>query len=278
MSQRLIVASNVEIEAYGKDTHTIEIIPKGWIKAIHISLNTAITVSAGSVVANTSPKSIKVWYNGKLIIHIDGASEVDDKESGGPALLRFIHLMEAGVAMTDDFWTILFKSALPPGDVILQIVNQSAEQIGANGSGTVTAGDYNVEVEYLIKGKKGGSIPIWKTGVFNDLDNIGLLPHALPAFTKPIRLLAFTTQDSGARESDSYDSLEIVYNGQTLWEGKLTKLTNEMQQVGGVATTTGFHFKAFPQGLISNGSNVVLNFVCISAGTRSSVEWMVICY
>lgn len=278
MSQRLIVASNIPIEAYGKDTHTIEIIPRGWIKAIHITLNTAITVSAGSVIANASPKSFKVIYNGNVIVHIDGASGIDDKESGGIALLRFLHLMEAGVAMSANYWTIPFKNPLPPGNVVLQIVNQSAEQIGANGSGTITAGDYNVEIEYAIKGKKGGSIPIWRTGVFNDLDNIGLCPHLLPTFPKPIRMLAFTTQDAGAREVDSYDSLEIEYNGQTLWQGKLTKLTNEMQQKAGVATTTGFHFKGFPQGLISNGSNINLKFIITSAGTRSTVEWLVICY
>lgn len=278
MKQRIIVASHIPIEAYGKDTHTIEIEPKGFIKAIHITLNTAITVSAGSVVANASPKAFKLWYNGKLIIHIDGVSEVDDKESGGPALLRFLYLMKNGYAMTANYWTIPFKHPLPPGDVVLQIINQSAEQIGANAAGTVTAGDYNIEVEYLRKGVKGVSIPIWKCNVWNDGANIGKCPHTLPELPKPIRLIAFTTQDSGAREADSYDSLEIVYNGQTLWEGKLAKLVNEMQQKGGVAITTGFFFKAFPQGLISNGSNVEFNFLVTSAGTLSSIEWMVICY
>jgi len=278
MNQRLIVASNIPIEAKGKDVHTIEINPKGWISAIHITVNTAITCSAGTANANCSPKSFKVWYNGKLIVNIDGVSGVDDKESGGIALLRFLYLMNNGVAMTANYWTIPFKNPLPPANVILQIKNQSAEQIGADGSGTITAGDYNVEVEYALKGAKGGSIPIWRTGVFNDLDNIGWIPHALPAFERPIRMLLFTTQDAGAREADSYNALEIVYNGQTLWEGLLTKLVNEMQQKAGVASTTGFHFKSFPNGLISNGSNVVLNFECTSAGTRSSVEWMVICY
>ncbi len=276
--QRLIIASNVEIEAYGKDTHTRAIEIKGWIKAIHITINTAITVSAGSVATNCSPKSFKVWYNGVLIVHIDGQSEIDDKESGGPSLLRFLFLMNNGYAMTSDYWTIPFRNALPPGILVFQLVNQSAEQIGANGSGTITAGDYNIEVDYLLKGKKGGSIPIWKTGIWSDEANLGTRPHTLPVFQKPVRFILFCTHDQGTRSATTYETLQIEYNGQTLYDAKLTKLTNEMQQKAGVATTAGYFFKSFPQGLVSNGSNINFNFIATSAGTLKYIEYMVICY
>lgn len=277
MSQRLIAASNVPIEAYGKDTHTITIEKKGWIKAIHISVNTAITLNAGSATANCSPKSFKVWYRGKLIVHIDGQSEADSKESGGCQLLRFLHLMVNKVAMTANYWTIPFDPPLPPGNVVFQLVNQSPAQIIA-GAATVTAGDYNIEVEYALKGRKGGSIPIWRTGIWNDITAIGTVKHTLPTFPKPIRMVLFATHDGGARAADTYESLQIEYNGQTIWDGKLTKLVNEMQQKCGVAATAGLHFKAFPQGLISNGSNVNFNFIITSAGTLATIEWMVICY
>jgi len=278
VSQRLIIKSNVPIEAYGKDTHTETIEIKGWVKAIHITINTAITVSAGSVVANCSPKSFKVWHNGKLIVHIDGQSEVDNKESGGPSLLRFLFLMKNGLALTSDYWTIPFSPPLPPGEIIFQLVNQSSEHIGANASGTVTAGDYNIEVDYLIKGKKGGSIPIWKTGIWSDVANLGTCLHTLPKLPKPLRMIVFCTHDEGTRSATTYETLQIVYNGQTLYDSKLTKLTNEMQQKAGVATTAGYFFKAFPQGLVSNGSNIEFNFIAVSAGTKKYIEYMVICY
>ncbi|GAG53808.1 unnamed protein product, partial [marine sediment metagenome] len=226
MSQRLIVASHVPIESTGKDTHSIEIVPKGYIKSIHISINTAVAVSGGAAVANCGPKSFKVWYNGTLIVHIDGQSEVDDLESGGPSILRFLDLMNAGVAATANYWNIIFPTPLPPGDVVFQIVNQSATQIGS--TGTITAGDYNIEVEYAIVDKKGKgkpNLPLWKTGLWSDDNDLGLNSHLLPAFNKPIRMIAFCTHDAGTRSATTYTSLQIEYNGQTLFDGTLAKLT-----------------------------------------------------
>ncbi len=170
---------------------------------------------------------------------------------------------------------------MPPGDVVFQIVNQHAEHIGADGSGTITAGSYNIEVEYAIVDKKGRgkpSLPLWKTGLWNDDNDLGLCPHTLPAFNKPVRMIAFCTHDAGTRSATTYEQIQIEHNGQTLFDGTLAKLTNEMQQKAGVATTAGYFFKGFPQGLKSNGSNLSLNFIATSAGTKKYIEYLVICY
>lgn len=254
--------------------------PRGWIKQIEISVGTAITVSAGTVVTNTSIRSIQVRYNGKQIINITG-QQYDDVPSMGILLLREINKHVHNVAETADFFALNFTDPLPPGDVQLIWSNASPQHIGADAAGTVTAGDHDIEVEIVDAGKASPVIPYISCGLFADENNTGDFYHYMQALPYRLRMLAFVTHDSGTKSATTYDKLTITNQkkGELLFEGKMTKLISEFQRKSGQAMEAGCFIKTFgKEGILVEPDSLLLKFVAGTAGTLKYIEWLAICY
>ncbi|GAG53806.1 unnamed protein product, partial [marine sediment metagenome] len=252
-------------------------LPRTFIHAIEFNTDTAITVSAGTHVEAYAVKAFRIIFNGKQIINIDGLIIADDTEIAGPELLRELNQYAASVASTAGYYKITFDPPLPPGDVQIEIQFTSAQHIGADGGGTVTAGDFDLEVliEPNYKGKT--RIPYWRSGYFADGAESGDRHHYLPALSFPLRILMLCTHDGATRSSTAYNSLEISYLGDVIWDGAMAKLTNEMQQKSGVAASAGCFIKVFPQGLKISPETLKLK-LNLTAGTAVYTEWVAICW
>jgi len=277
MGDRIKVVTGKTISAAGSNMHTITF-PRDWIEKIHINIGTAITVSAGAVVANCSLKTIVLRYNGNQIMYLTGLS-YDDLQSAGMQLLRELNAQIARIAAKDDFWAIPFKHPLPPGDLQLQFTNQTAEQIGADAAATVTAGDHNIYYEKAKPAKSKPIIPYWYSGLFSHTDLASQFFDYLPSFPHTLRILGFVTHDGGTRADDTFDSLQIQHKGQILFDDDLPKLQDEWQQKSGIALNTGCFFKSFG----ANGINVapdtfLMLFTAGTAGTAKFIEWIALCY
>lgn len=279
MGRRIKVIEKLAIAAAGSNTNVITL-PRAHIERIQISVNTAITVSAGSVVANTSIKEVLIRYNGKQIIRIAGLGGVDDLQSAGMELIRELEGQRAGVALTDDFWIISFPKPLPPGDVQVEFTCQTAEQIGANAAGTITAGDHMIEIEVRDKPPViSNLIPYVVSGSFADLNKTGDLFHYLPSIAYRLRLLGFITHDAGVRSNTTYDSLQIQLRGDILFDGTLAKLINEFQQKSGLALNAGNFFKSFGKnGIKVEPDSLLLKFAAATAGVTKNIEWIAIAW
>jgi len=274
--KRIYVEEDIAIASVGNNLETITL-PRTFIHAIEFNTDTAITVSAGTHEEKYAIKAFRVIFNGRQIINIDGIVHADDQEIAGPELLRELIKSKAGVDPTEGYYKIIFSPPLPPGDVQLEIQFTSAEHIGADSAGTVTAGDFDLEViiEPNYKGKT--RIPYWRSGYFDDIDEGGDRHHYLPALSFPLRILMLCTHDAGTRSNTTYNELEISYLGNTLWDGKMAKLKNEMQQKSGVANSTGLFIKSFPNGLKVSPETLKLK-MNLTAGTSVYTEWVAICW
>lgn len=274
--KRIYVDEAIAIAAAGNNLITKDL-PRAPIYAIMFNTNTAITVSAGTHEEKYAIKAFRVIYNGKQIINIDGLVHADDQEIAGPELLRELIRYSSGVDPTEGYYKIVFDPPLPPGDVQLEVQFCSAEHIGADSAGTVTAGDFDCEV-IIDDGFKGKTrIPYWRSGRFSDAAESGDRHHTLPGLSFPLRILMLCIHDGGTRSNTSYNSLEISYLGNVLWEGSMAKLKNEMQQNSGVVNSTGCFLKIFPNGLKVDPHTLKLKFN-LTAGTAIFCEWVAICW
>jgi len=278
MGDRQIVVDGKTIAAAGANTHTIQI-PKDSVSAIEIAIKTAITVSAGSVVANCSLKTITLTFNGVPIAFLTGLS-YDDLECAAMQLLREFNAQMSGVALSADIWRIPFKEPLPPGQLQLQFTNQSAQNIGADAANTITAGDHDVHYEREPKGARAKPvIPYWYSGNFSDAALTGNRFHYLPAFPHPLRLLLFVTHDGGTRSNTTYDTLQILHRGQIKFNGSMAKLRNQWQQKSGKALTTGCFMYSFGEnGIKVDSDTLLMLFAAATAGTAKFIEWIALCY
>lgn len=277
--RRIKFETGIAIASAGSDTHT-KTLPRGFIKKLEITVGTAITVSAGSVVANTSIKTIIVRYNGKQIIYITGLS-YDDLPSAGIELLREINKHIHQVAEPDDYFALNFPAPLAPADVQLQWINQSAQNIGADAANTITAGAHDIELEIVDRGSRTPIIPYITSWLWNDSNNTGDFYRYLQALPYRLRMLAFITHDSGTRSNTTYDSLVIEDKGQgkTLFDGQMGKLQAEFQRKSGVAMGTGNFIKTFGKaGLKVLPDTILCKFTAGTAGTDKFIECIAICY
>ncbi len=276
IKKRIYVKEDIAIATVGNNLEVITL-PRTFIHAIMFNTDTAITVSAGTHEEKYAIKAFRVIFNGKQIINIDGLIHADDQEIAGPELLRELIRSKSSVDPTEGFYKIVFSPPLPPGDVQLEIQFTSAEHIGADSAGTVTAGDFDLEITIEPNYKGKTRIPYWRSGYFSDEAEGSDRHHYLPALSFPLRILLFITHDQGTRSNTTYNSLEISYLGNVLWDGTIAKLKNEMQQNSGVANSTGCFLKAFPQGLRVDPDTLKLKFN-LTAGTAVFVEWVAICW
>jgi len=274
--KRIYVEEDIEIAAAGNNLVTVTL-PRTFIHAIEFNTDTAITVSSGTHEEKYAIKSFRVIFNGKQIINIDGLVLADDTEIAGPELLRELIKYRAGVDPSEGYYKIPFDPPLPPGDVQLEVQFCSAEHIGAASAGTVTAGDFDLEVIIEPDYKGRTKIPYWRSGYFADAAESGDRHHYLPALSFPLRILMLITHDGSTRSNTSYNSLEISYLGNVLWDGAMAKLKNEMQQKSGVLNSTGNFIKVFPKGLKVSPETLKLKFN-LTAGTAVYVEWVAICW
>lgn len=276
VKKRIYVEEKIAIAAAGNNLVTITL-PRTFIHAIEFNTNTAITVSSGTHEEKYAIKAFRIIFNGKQIVNIDGLVHADDQEIAGPELLRELNRSKASVDPSEGYYKIPFDPPLPPGDVQLEVQFTSAEHIGAASAGTVTAGDFDLEViiEPNYKGKT--RIPYWRSSYFSDEAESGDRHHYLPALSFPLRILLLVMHDGGTRSNTAYNSLEISYLGNVLWDGSIAKMKNEMQQKSGIVNSTGCFMKIFPQGLKVSPETLKLKFN-LSAGTAVFVEWIAICW
>lgn len=274
--KRMYVEEDIAIASAGNNLET-RMLPQTIIHEIQFNSDTVITVSAGTHEEKYAIKQFIVKYGGKTIVNLDGIVHADDQEIAGVELLRELARAAAGVDPTEGYYKIPFDPPLPEGEVEFQVQFCSAEHIGADASGTVTAGDFDLEIIHDPEYKGITRIPYWRSGYFNDAAESGDRYHFLPTLPKPLRILAFVTHDGGVRANDAYNALEINYLGKVLWDGTMAKLKNEMQQKSGVANSTGCFIKAFPGGLEVKANSLLLKFD-LTAGTAVFVEWLAICW
>jgi len=278
MGDRQKVVDGKSIASAGSNSHTVQL-PRDCISSIEISVGTAITVSAGSVVANTSIKTIVLTYNGHQIAYITGLS-YDDLQSAGMQLLREFNAQMNKVALSDDIWVLPFREPLPAGDLQIQWTNQSAQNIGADAANTVSAGDHQIHYDREPKGARAKAvIPYWYSGNFSHADSTGNFFDYLPAFPQPLRLLAFCTHDGGARSNTTFATLQIHHRGQIKFNGKMAELKNQWQQKSGIALSTGCFMYSFgANGLKVDSDTLLLLFNATTGGTAKFIEWIALCY
>ena len=273
---RIYVDENIAIASAGNNLVTYTL-PRTFIHAIEFNIDTLITVSAGTHEEKYAIKTIRVIFNGKQIINIDGLIIADDQEIAGPELLRELIKYNASVDPTEGYYKLPFDPPLPPGDVQVEVQFCSAEHIGADGGGTVTAGDFDLEVIFEKDYKGKTRIPYWRSGYFADAAEGGDRHHHLPALSFPLRILMLCLHDGGTRSNTVYNDLEISYLGDVIWNGAIAKLKNEMQQNSGVLNSAGCFLKIFPQGLKISPETLKLKFN-LTAGTAVYCEWVAICW
>ncbi len=274
--KRIYLEEKVKIAAAGNNL-VVRTLQRTFIHSVEFNTATAITVSAGTHEEKYAIKSFRIIFNGKQIINVDGLILADDQEIAGPELLRELVRYSASVDPTEGYYKIVFEPPLPPGDVQLEVQFNSAQHIGADAAGTVTAGDFDIEVNLEPDYKGKTRIPYWRSGFFSDEAESGDRHHYLPALSFPLRILMLVMHDGGTRSNTVYNSLEISYLGDVIWDGSIAKLKNEMQQNSGVLNSTGCFIKIFPQGLKISPETLKLK-LNLTAGTDVYVEWVAICW
>lgn len=276
VKKRNYVEEKIAIAAAGNNL-VVRTLPRSIIHAIEFNFNTALDTNDRDGYEEHAIKTLRVIFNGKQIINIDGLVIADDAEIAGPELLRELIRSKAGVDPTEGFYKIPFDPPLPPGDVQFECQFCSAEHMGAAAGGTVAAGDFDLEV-IIGEGYKGPTkIPYWVSGNFSDEAESGDRYHYLPAMAFPLRILMLCTHDGNARSNTVYNSLELSYLGNVLWDGSMAKLKNEMQQKSGITNSTGCFIKSFPQGLKVAPETLLLK-MNLTAGTAVFCEWVAICW
>jgi len=280
MLKRRIIASQKTIASAGGNVYTVKI-PKGYIKSIHVTENTDITVNAGAYIANACMKQFIVRHNAKQIINIDGMSAKDDVQCAGPKLLRELLRQNARLDPTAEYWEIPFEHPLPPGEVELTIKYQSAGRMGADAS--ITAGDHDIEVEYAdpkIASKIARQAYIFSF-MWADQNKTLNRYHYFPKIPDGMRLrvLAFCTHDSGTYSSTTYDSLIVEERGNKIWSGKLSALREEQLGKSGLALNAGCFIMTFGKaGLKIIQGTTLFKFYAGTAGTLKYIEMLAICY
>lgn len=280
MLKRLIIASQQKVASAGGNVYTIKI-PEGFIKSIHITEHTDVTVNAGAYVANAVMKQFVVRRNGKQIINIDGMSVLDDVQCAGPKLLRELLRQNARLNPTAEYWEIPFEHPLPLGDVEFVVKYQTATRMGADA--TITAGDHDIEVEYADPkmAAKFAKTPYIFSFMWADAAKTGNRYHYFPKIPDGMRLrvLAFCTHDSGVYSSTTYDSLTVEEKGNKIWSGKLSALREEQLTKSGLALSAGNFIITFGKaGLKIIQGTTLFKFAAATAGTLKYIEMLAICY
>ncbi len=275
--ERTIVSTGNAIAPAGSDTHTITL-PRGWIKGILIKVGTAITVSAGAVVANCSIKTIILRYNGVQIFYITGNS-VDDLPSAGIQLIRELNAQVQKAAVTAEYIYLNFPFPLPPADVQLQWINQSAQNIGANVGGTVTAGDHDILVDWVNSGNANPIIPFITCTNFADLALTGDRYHYMTSTPKKLRMLLFVTHDAGVRSDTTYARLTVKDKTKTYFDGSMADLKDVQLSKSGLALNTGCFILTFGKdGIDVPPDTLCLLFNATVAGVTKTIEYLAYCY
>lgn len=254
--------------------------PKGYIKAIHITERTTLACT-GTYTANTALKYIRVRMNGKLIVNVDGMSSVADKQSAGPELLRELCAQEARLAQTANYWELPFDPPLPPGDVELTFKFNTREVCGCSSADLV--GSVDIEVEYVPAkiAKKTARVPYITSFMWTDAALTGNRYHLFPKIPDGMRLriLAFITHDEEVRSNTTYDSLIVEEKGNRIWSGKMSRLREEIKDRTGLALNTGCFIITFGKsGLKITPGTTLFKFAAATAGTLKYIELLAICY
>lgn len=275
-----VVEKGIAIAAAGGNVVS-RTLPRANIKKIIIEEGTARTVSAGSVVANTAIKYIKVRINGKIVQDYDLGAEVDDKQAKGMALLRDLCAQKDGVALDDNRFEIRFPDAIPNVmEISLTIKFQGAETQGADAAGTVTAGDYDLIIETVPVAKKNPRIPYVTGQVLAHAATTGTFWEFVPEVPFKLRGILFNTNDSGTSATTTYDSFEIIdtKTGQTLFTGTGAQLRQKAKSRSKLALSTGMFLLSFPNGIVANTRRIQFKPAAATAGTAKYVEMLAIAY
>ena len=281
MGKTLVYEKGIDIKAAGNGQHSRSL-PRLPIKQIIIRVGTAITVSAGTVVANTSVNGIKIRYKTSQIIDWSGLYNKDDQASMGMQMLREWNKHMYGQAESDDAFVITFPKPLPAADLALSFDEQSAQNIGADPAGTVTAGDH--DILYVTEKPKGRPIiPYISTGIWSHGTTTGHKFHFLPATLKQFRLhaLMLATHDAGALGNDELAELRVMNGDKQVFEGKMSDLKSDFQRRPGVNNTlaTGMFIIAFPGGIKVEPDTLQLDmYISAAASSEGLVDYAMICY
>jgi len=277
-TERFIHETGLAISSAGGNTHS-RTLPKVPMKKIIIKVGTAITVSAGTVVANTSVKQIKVRYAGKEIIDITGQS-YDDQASMGILMLREWNKQRNIAADPDDYFIIDLPTPLPANDMQITFTNQSAENIGADASETVTAGDHDIVYDKSKTVPTQAIVPYITSLLYSHSSTATSFYIYIPAIPFRLRAIVFCTHDGGVLADDTYDTI-LIHDRATnrqIFEGSLTDLKSQQASRSGVALATGVFLVWFPEGITVQPESLLFRITAGTGGTAKFVEMLLIAW